>query len=78
LAEVYLDLIGARQAQLVLVEMGADTIGAPIGPVVVQVRPVALVPRLSAEECDAHLAFIATLGETAVWREYLQVPAGGA
>jgi DNA polymerase-3 subunit epsilon len=78
LAEVYLDLIGARQAQLVLVEMGADAIGAPIGPVVIQARPAALVPRLSAEECDAHLAFVATLGETAVWREYLQLPAGGA
>jgi DNA polymerase III subunit epsilon len=78
LAEVYLDLIGARQAQLVLVEAGADAIGAPIGPVVVQVRPVALVPRLSTEECDAHLAFVATLGEAAVWREYLQLPAGGA
>jgi DNA polymerase III subunit epsilon len=78
LAEVYLDLIGARQAQLVLVEAGADAIGAPIGPVVVQVRPVALVPRLSTEEYDAHLAFVATLGEAAVWREYLQLPAGGA
>jgi DNA polymerase III subunit epsilon len=76
LAEVYLDLIGARQAQLVLVEMGADTIGAPIGPVVVQARPAALLPRLRAEDCDAHLAFVATLGETAVWREYLQLPAG--
>jgi hypothetical protein len=39
---------------------------------------VALVPRLSTEECDAHLAFVATLGEAAVWREYLQLPAGGA
>src|SRR5216110_2818 len=74
LAEVYLDLIGARQAQLVLVDMGADAIGAPIGPVVIQARPAALVPRLSAEECDAHLAFVATLGEPAVWREYLELP----
>jgi DNA polymerase III subunit epsilon len=78
LAEVYLDLIGARQAQLVLVEVGAEAIGAPTGPVVVRVRPTALVPRLSAEECDAHLAFVATLGETPIWREYLQLPAGGA
>ncbi|HYZ43838.1 MAG TPA: DNA polymerase III subunit epsilon [Xanthobacteraceae bacterium] len=78
LAEVYLDLIGARQAQLVLVEVGAEAIGAPIGPVVARVRPAALLPRLSAEENEAHLAFVATLGETAVWREYLQLPAGGA
>jgi DNA polymerase-3 subunit epsilon len=75
LAQVYLDLIGARQAQLVLAEVGAEAIGMPIGPVVVQARPSALMPRLSAEECDAHLAFVATLGEAAVWREYLQLPA---
>jgi DNA polymerase III subunit epsilon len=78
LAEVYLDLIGARQAQLILVDVGAEAIGAPLGPAVVRLRPAALVPRLSAEDCDAHLAFVATLGETALWREYLQSPAGGA
>jgi hypothetical protein len=29
------------------------------------------VPRIAAEELDAHRVFIATLGEAAVWRKYL-------
>jgi DNA polymerase-3 subunit epsilon len=32
LAEVYLELIGARQAQLILVEVGSSPTGAPAGP----------------------------------------------
>jgi DNA polymerase III subunit epsilon len=76
LAEVYLELIGARQAQLVLVEMSAGAIGVPRGLVTVHARPEALVARLSADECEAHFAFIATLGENAIWRDYLALPAG--
>src|SRR5205823_14149963 len=74
LAEVYLELIGARQAQLLLVET-SKSIGisyasaAPIGP-----RPFGLAPRLTADEREAHLAFIATLGEKSIWREYLNLP----
>jgi DNA polymerase-3 subunit epsilon len=75
LAEVYLELIGARQAQLVLVEIGAEAIGAAVGPVIVRARPQPLVLRLSADECEAHLAFVATLGESVIWRDYLQLPA---
>ena len=75
LAEVYLELIGARQAQLVLVEIGAGAVGAAVGPVVVRARPQPLVVRLSADECEAHLAFVTTLGESVIWRDYLQLPA---
>jgi DNA polymerase-3 subunit epsilon len=71
LAEVYLELIGARQAQLILVEASKSIGGtyagvAPIGP-----RPLPLPPRLTADEREAHLAFVATLGEKSIWREYL-------
>src|ERR1700686_3870705 len=71
LAEVYLELIGARQAQLLLLEasksIGGLYAGAPpIGP-----RPLALPPRLRGDEREAHLAFVATLGEKSIWREYL-------
>jgi DNA polymerase-3 subunit epsilon len=70
LAEVYLELIGARQAQLILVEasksIGGTYAVAPIGP-----RPLPLLPRLTADEREAHLAFVATLGEKSIWREYL-------
>jgi DNA polymerase-3 subunit epsilon len=72
LAEVYLELIGARQAQLILVETGAGAIGIHAGVAVVRVRPHPLAPRLTADERNAHLAFLATLGENAIWRDYLR------
>src|SRR5215510_1340769 len=78
LAEVYLELIGARQAQLILVEVGSSTPGTPVGPVPVRVRPNVLAVRLTADECDAHLAFVATLGESAVWCDYLGLRGPGA
>jgi len=34
-------------------------------------RPTALAPRLSADERAAHLAFVATLGDKPIWRDYL-------
>ena len=70
LAEVYLELIGARQAQLGLVENGASGAGARARVTIVHTRTVALVPRLSEDELAAHVAFLATLGEGAIWREY--------
>src|SRR6266498_3315945 len=76
LADVYLELIGARQAQLVLVEMDTRAIGAPVGPLPLPARPAALAVRLSDEEYEAHLAFVATLGENVIWRDYLELPAG--
>jgi DNA polymerase-3 subunit epsilon len=78
LAEVYLELIGARQAQLILVDVGSSTPGAPVGPVPIRVRPNALAVRLTADERDAHLAFVATLGEGAIWCDYLEVRRPGA
>ena len=70
LAEVYLELIGARQAQLGLVEAGNGGRGARTGIVAVRVRPAPLAPRLSADEQEAHAAFIASLGAGALWQEY--------
>jgi DNA polymerase-3 subunit epsilon len=71
LAEVYLELIGARQAQLGLVEAGAgDRRGARTAVVAVRTRPTPLPPRLSAEEREAHTVFIAGLGAGAIWQEY--------
>jgi DNA polymerase III subunit epsilon len=69
LAEVYIELIGARQANLGL---AADAFGgeARVAGMVVRVRPQPLTPRLSSDEQTEHLAFIATLGEAAVWRHY--------
>ena len=70
LAEVYIELIGARQAQL-----GLSQTAAPVRiagePIVLRERPVPLSPRLSEEERVAHRHFIATLGDNAVWRDYV-------
>ena len=68
LAEVYLELIGARQAQLILSETVAAqsfSRSAPVAP-----RPIALAPRLTDEERAAHAEFVATLGDEAIWLKY--------
>jgi hypothetical protein len=44
----------------------------------IRVRPNALVVRLTADERDAHLAFVATLGENAIWCDYLALRGSGA
>jgi DNA polymerase-3 subunit epsilon len=41
------------------------------GKVRIRVRAQPLAPRLSEAERAAHREFIATLGEAAVWRNYL-------
>jgi DNA polymerase III subunit epsilon len=71
LAEVYLELTEARQAQLGLAAAAAGpawTVGAEA---VLRVRTIALVPRVTDVERAAHRAFVATLGEKAVWNDYL-------
>jgi DNA polymerase-3 subunit epsilon len=70
LAEVYVELIGARQAQLVLsqVAVAGQVLGEPI---IVRTRAVPLIVAVTAEEHAAHRAFIATLGESAIWRDYV-------
>src|SRR5262245_41034252 len=70
LAEVYVELIGARQAQLGLTESDERGLGADEGAIVVRLRPEALPPRLSEAELAAHREFVAGLGENALWRDY--------
>jgi len=69
LAEVYVELIGGRQASLILVEAGRSAASAGNGAIVLP-RPVPLEPRLMDDELEAHAAFIARLGEKAIWLEY--------
>ena len=71
LAEVYIDLIGARQSQLILAaEDRAGLSHLPADYSARRLRDVPLAPRLTDEDRVAHAAFIATLGDKAVWREY--------
>jgi DNA polymerase-3 subunit epsilon len=71
LSEIYVELIGARQAHLGLME-AIDIAGeARNAGLAVRVRPQPLAARVDALERAAHRAFIATLGAGAVWRSYL-------
>ncbi|MBS1180539.1 MAG: dnaQ [Proteobacteria bacterium] len=71
LAEVYLELTGGRQAGLDLtVSVQSATSGETGGRVALRPRPVPLPPRLSPLEAQAHAAFIATIGEKALWSTY--------
>jgi len=70
LAEVYIELIGARQAELGLEETRAIAV-ADVRVSAIRTRPVPLVPRISAEDREAHLAFVASLSANAIWRDYL-------
>lgn len=67
LAEVYIELTGGRQTTL-LVESTSSA--KEVANYVVRQREVPLEPRLSAEEISAHLEFISTLGDKAVWKQY--------
>jgi DNA polymerase III subunit epsilon len=70
LAEVYVELIGGRQAQLVLVEASRGAWTARNGADGLQVRPIPLIPRLSEAEREAHAQFLAKLGGNAIWLDY--------
>ncbi|MCF8475613.1 MAG: DNA polymerase III subunit epsilon [Pseudolabrys sp.] len=71
LAEVYLELIGGRQAQLGLAESTSERTVSSDGAVKLRDRPQTLAPRLTEADRAAHRDFVATLGEQAVWRNYL-------
>lgn len=69
LAEVYVELIGARQAQLVLAQANVASRAAG-EPIIVRERPVPLIPAVTAEDRAAHRAFVATLGDNPIWGDY--------
>lgn len=75
LAEVYVDLVGARQSQLLLASESEEIRLSAIGDAPRRQRLVPLAPRISDAEREAHRAFIATLGDKAIWNEFLPAPA---
>jgi len=75
LAEVYVELVDARQAQLGLVAVPASPIMASNIAVSTRVRPAPLRPRITDAERAAHCALIAELGAKAIWNDY--APARG-
>ncbi len=69
LAEVYLELIGGRQPDLALSRSNPSgpSVGTQMTERPVQRRPTPLPPRLTEAERAAHEAFVAKLGDGAVW-----------
>jgi DNA polymerase-3 subunit epsilon len=70
LAEVYIELTDARQTSLGLVATSTRAVVVGRNGAAGRTRPTPLPPRISDDERAAHAAFIATLGEAAVWRSY--------
>jgi DNA polymerase III subunit epsilon len=71
LAEVYIDLIGARQSQLILASETIVTITTGIGETPRRQREVPLAPRITDADREAHRAFVATLGDKPIWNDFL-------
>jgi DNA polymerase-3 subunit epsilon len=71
LAEVYLELLGERQGALTLGTATAAVAASTIRAGRAAQRPVPLPARLSADDEAAHAAFVATLGASALWLQYL-------
>jgi DNA polymerase III subunit epsilon len=71
LAEVYIELVGGRQASLILVDTGARSrASAGRRNAAAPPRPIPIASRLSEAELTAHAAFIARMGDKAIWLDY--------
>jgi DNA polymerase-3 subunit epsilon len=81
LAEVYIELLGVRQAAFVGLAMEGNTpLGGELAPLQrgnAAQRPAPLPARLSPEAEAEHVAFVETLGPKALWRRFF-APAGEA
>jgi DNA polymerase-3 subunit epsilon len=75
LAEVYIDLIGARQSQLILAETPAAR-AAVAGDTPRRQRPEPLAPRTTEADRIVHRAFVATLGDKPIWNDFLAAAPG--
>jgi len=72
LAEVYIEMIGGRQAALGLVstKSAGQSIELDDVPIVIGQRPRPLPSRLSEDDLAAHAALIAKIGAKAIWAKY--------
>ena len=71
LAEVYIDLIGARQSQLILASETRESRSERVGDMPRRQRETPLLPRITDADREAHRAFVATLGDKPIWNDFL-------
>ena len=75
LAEVYIELLGVRQAAFIdFAAANGSPLGAELAPLQrgkAAQRPAPLQPRLTAEDAKAHAAFVERLGDKAIWWRFL-------
>jgi DNA polymerase-3 subunit epsilon len=71
LAEVYIELIGGKQADLGLAIVRPETMPGAQAIEFRRRETRIIVTRLSEAERSAHAAFVATLGPNALWNSYL-------
>ena len=71
LAEVYVDLIGARQSQLILAAESRDTRAGVHGEMPRRQRQVPLAARVTEADRAAHREFVLTLGDKPIWSDFL-------
>ncbi len=77
LAEVYIELIGGKQAALGLGSVVGHNAGSTMGTgrrkaPAVSARPTPLPGRLTDDQRAAHSRFIADLGGSAIWADYVE------
>jgi DNA polymerase III subunit epsilon len=70
LASVYVELVGGHQARLEFAANGAQAAILQAQEIAVRPRPAPLAARISVEEREAHRAFVASLGNDALWLRY--------
>jgi DNA polymerase-3 subunit epsilon len=75
LAEVYIELLGVRQAAFIdFAAANGSPLGAELAPLQrgkATQRPMPLAPRLTAEDAQAHAVFVEKLGTKAIWRRFM-------
>ena len=69
LAEVYVELLGERQAALGFGAGAGGRAAGPSGRSKARQRPQPLPPRLTPEDAKLHAEFVETLGDTALWKK---------
>jgi DNA polymerase-3 subunit epsilon len=74
LADVYIELTGGRQTSFGLGEASRSEIRTARTQTVARARPAPLAPRLSEADKAAHAAFVAELGDNAIWLDPLPKP----